>query len=95
MIALELTFKKNFLPEDRLWLFGSRADLTKKGGDIDLHIETFAKNLDQAFEMKMRFLSDFKAIIGEQKIDLVLNMIEYPHPLLIHKVALEEGVRII
>ncbi len=95
MIALEVNFKLHFLPEDRLWLFGSRADLTCKGGDIDLYVETYAKTVDDAATMKGNFLFDLKSEIGEQKIDLVLNMINHPYPLFIHQVALEEGVRII
>ena len=95
MIALEMTFKQNFLPEDRLWLFGSRSDLTRKGGDVDLYVETYAKTVDEVVEMKGNFLYNLNNAIGEQKIDLVLNMINHSYPLLIHQVALEEGVRII
>jgi aminoglycoside 6'-N-acetyltransferase len=95
MIALEVTFKQNFLPKDRLWLFGSRADLSRKGGDIDLYVETYATTLNEAVDMKGKFLYDLKNKIGEQKIDLVLNIINHPYPLLIHQVALKEGVRII
>ncbi|MDX2050728.1 MAG: GNAT family N-acetyltransferase, partial [Rickettsiaceae bacterium] len=75
MIALETVFKQVFLPNDRLWVFGSRADLTKKGGDIDLYVETYAKTIDDAVEMKSKYIIRLEDIIGEQKIDLVLNMI--------------------
>ena len=34
--AICSAFKSCFLENDRLWVFGSRADLNKKGGDIDL-----------------------------------------------------------
>lgn len=93
--ALEFCFRKHFLQADRLWLFGSRADLAKKGGDIDLYIETYAKSIDEAMKIKLGFLIEFEELIGEQKIDVVLNMINFPHPLPIHEVALTEGVRII
>ena len=33
-------FKTIFSDTDELWLFGSRVDLTKKVGDIDLFIRT-------------------------------------------------------
>lgn len=39
-IAIISEFKKSFSPDDHLWLFGSRVDDTKKGGDIDLYVQT-------------------------------------------------------
>lgn len=36
-------FLQNFGKNDHLWLFGSRVNDTKKGGDIDLYIETEEK----------------------------------------------------
>ena len=93
--ALELCFKDNFLPEDRLWVFGSRADLNQKGGDIDLYIETYAPTGEGAIKMQLAFLADFEDMIGEQKIDVVLNMLNFPYHLPIHAVALMEGVRIV
>ncbi len=93
--ALERCFKKHFLHEDRLWLFGSRADLAKKGGDIDLYVETYAKNVDLAIKIKSDFLNELEELIGEQKIDVVINMMLNPYPLPIHEIAKTKGVRII
>lgn len=65
---------KNIFPHAKLYLFGSRTDDTKKGGDIDLYIET---NSDKYSYSK---LLDFNALvqedIGEQKIDIVVNKID-------------------
>lgn len=54
-----------------VFLFGSRVDDSKKGGDIDL----FIRMADKAglFEKKIRFLARLKRQIGEQKIDVVFN----------------------
>ncbi|MBS0271806.1 MAG: nucleotidyltransferase domain-containing protein [Proteobacteria bacterium] len=38
--AILETFESIFAPEDHIWLFGSRVDETRKGGDIDLLIES-------------------------------------------------------
>lgn len=95
LVALKFCFAKHFLDTDRLWLLGSRADLSKKGGDIDLYVETYAVSVESATKMRSHFLSEFEEMIGEQKIDLVLNMMHYPYPLPIHVVAITEGVRII
>jgi predicted nucleotidyltransferase len=55
-----------------LWLFGSRVDDSKRGGDIDLLIvvETEAQ-LAAAQKLEIRLLVLLKEKIGEQKIDLV------------------------
>ena len=37
------TFKRYFHTNDHLWLFGSRADVNKRGGDIDFYVETHDK----------------------------------------------------
>ncbi len=52
----------------KIFLFGSRADDTKKGGDIDLLI--FSNNLSQknAADVRWRLWEQ----IGEQKIDIVI-----------------------
>ncbi len=38
--AIKRAFKNIFSESDHIWLFGSRVDDAKKGGDIDLYIET-------------------------------------------------------
>jgi predicted nucleotidyltransferase len=60
-----------FGQEAQVFLFGSRVDDLKKGGDIDL----FIKIADQSdlFAKKIRFLARIKKILGEQKIDVVFN----------------------
>jgi len=54
-----------------IYLFGSRVDDTKKGGDIDLYIEIEDKS--GLFEKKIKFLSKLKQKIEDQRIDLVFN----------------------
>ena len=93
--ALIALFKRYFLSNDRLWLFGSRANLSRKGGDIDLYVETYTETIDDAVKRKANFIWDLEQKIGEQKIDVVLNMINFPHHLPIHDVAKSEGVRMV
>lgn len=83
------------LPNDHLWLFGSRVDFSKKGGDIDLYIETNAQSVDNAVKMQSDFIINLKSKIGEQKIDVIINMFNFPHHLVIHDVARKEEVMII
>ncbi len=52
-------------------LFGSRVDDSKKGGDIDLWIQT--EHQGNLFAKKLRFLALLKQRIGDQKIDVIFN----------------------
>jgi predicted nucleotidyltransferase len=54
-----------------IYLFGSRVDDTKKGGDIDLYL--VLKEHTHLFEKKIKFLSRIKRELGEQKIDVIFN----------------------
>jgi uncharacterized protein len=56
-------------PNAQVWLFGSRVDDSKKGGDIDIAIfsEIIDKDVMQRIQVR-RFICDR---IGEQKIDIV------------------------
>jgi len=91
--AIQELFAKHFLISDHIWLFGSRANLTKHGGDIDLYIETTLPAL-QAFDKKLELYGDLCDRIGEQKIDIVINTINQPDNLVIYQVARNEGVQL-
>ena len=54
----------------RVFLFGSRVDDAKKGGDIDLYIEP--KHLSNEFEQKITLLTALQLVLGDQKIDIVI-----------------------
>jgi len=56
-----------------LYLHGSRTDDSKKGGDIDLLLLTAdTELLAELREKKFLLLVRIEALIGEQKIDLLL-----------------------
>lgn len=88
-------FKHHFSSQDELWLFGSRADNTKKGGDIDLYIETYCDDLEKLIESKKNFWCDLQKNLGEQKIDIVVKRVNTNTNLLIYKIAREEGIKLI
>jgi len=56
-------------PAAKVWLFGSRADDSKKGGDIDIGI--LSEKID--FSEKLGIKIALYEKIGEQKIDLVVS----------------------
>jgi len=53
-----------------LYLFGSRVDDARKGGDIDLYVDT--ENREHMGEKRIEFLTRIKREIGDQRIDLVV-----------------------
>ena len=83
--------KKIFGDNIRLWIFGSRADLKAKGGDIDIYIEV--ENYKDIFNKKLDFLVELDEKIGEQKVDLIIKPLNSND--LISKEAKQTGVRLI
>lgn len=69
--------KKGFLtffsPLDHLWIFGSRVDDTKKGGDIDLFIEAQLNDPEEALRRRTNFWIYLQEKLGEQKIDIIIK----------------------
>jgi hypothetical protein len=70
LLALKKHIKKTPI---ELYLYGSRTQLEKKGGDIDLLV-LFDSLEDKMTILKIKhvILSDMKKNIGDQKIDLFL-----------------------
>lgn len=57
---------REFAPDARIWLFGSRADDARRGGDIDLYVETRHPEL----------LRELRCRIGiEEALDLHVDLI--------------------
>ncbi len=73
ILIIKESFKKHFVNGDVLWLFGSRADDSQRGGDIDLFIETQENEYSVVSKRKSAFWIDLQNKLGEQKIDIVLN----------------------
>ncbi|MCX6075110.1 MAG: nucleotidyltransferase domain-containing protein [Campylobacterales bacterium] len=78
-----------FFQNGEIYLFGSRVDDSKKGGDIDLYL--VLKEHSNLFEKKIKFLSRIKRELGEQKIDIVFNT---DSSRLIEKEALQWGIKL-
>ena len=74
--------------EARLYLFGSRVDESKRGGDIDLLV--VSKKLTKKDLRHLR-LAFFK-IFGEQKMDILLDDGTFSDPF--HKIIFEKAIRL-
>ena len=60
---------KDLSNDAKLFLFGSRVDNTKRGGDIDLLILSDSLNRKDVRKVRVEFFKHF----GEQKFDIVLD----------------------
>jgi len=67
-VALEV-----FGSDIMIWIFGSRTDLNKKGGDIDIYIEIKDFDIEKVAKKKIEFLIRLEDKIGEQKVDVVVS----------------------
>ena len=70
--AIVESVRESYGPDAKVWLFGSRVDDTKRGGDIDLLVAAKAEP-GQGVRQKLRALGLIQRKIGEQKIDLVVT----------------------
>lgn len=70
--AINRIAKKYFDNDAEVFLFGSRTNDAKKGGDIDLFLKVSRQEL-MSLNRKVLFLSELKRNIGERKIDLVFD----------------------
>ncbi len=89
--AIKETFLDIF-SKGEIYLFGSRVDASKRGGDIDLYIVLEEKlPISTLFNKKIDFLVELKSKIGEQKIDVLISK-DKNRP--IEQEALKNGVKL-
>jgi predicted nucleotidyltransferase len=86
--AIKQAVQTIFGTGSEVFLFGSRLDDAKRGGDIDLYIKPQIGN-DLAHKIKFQVLLEQR--IGEQKIDVILATNENR---LIEQQAMNSGVKL-
>ncbi len=82
--------KSIFGKNSKVYLFGSRTDDKKRGGDIDLLIE--CDEYHNNFSNELTFLSLLKRSIGQQKIDTIIKTTDVEDNRVIVSQALETGI---
>ena len=75
-----------------VWLFGSRADDAKRGGDIDLLVLPGQDEADRLFDRKIRMLTKLERLLGERKVDVVIETPDDTRPIV--AIAHATGVQI-
>lgn len=76
-----------------VWLFGSRADDSKRGGDIDLLVCPSGDEVDKLWERKIRMLTRLERLLGERKVDVVVEEPGDTRPIV--SIARSTGVRML
>lgn len=65
--TIRQTARQNFGAEASVWLFGSRVDNARRGGDVDLYIESTQKNT---------LMSELRCkVVLEDSLDLHVDLI--------------------
>ncbi|MET3109518.1 putative nucleotidyltransferase [Oxalobacteraceae bacterium GrIS 2.11] len=68
-----------------VWLFGSRANDMKRGGDVDIYVESSSSDLMQKIKCQSQLMDLF-----DLNVDLIVGNGSKP----IHRIAKETGVRL-
>lgn len=90
--TLKQAAKENFGDDVQLRLFGSRADDKRRGGDIDLLLDTGLTDPAQIAKAHTRFLLSVYARMGEQKLDVLIDFPGRQSRAPIFDVARQEGI---
>jgi predicted nucleotidyltransferase len=86
--------REAFGADSTIFLFGSRADDARRGGDIDLLVETGKNGHAAIFEAQLRFLARVKLALGEQKIDVLVDYPDRKNRPEILRIARAQGVQL-
>ena len=84
--------RKHFGESAIVYLFGSRVDDARRGGDIDLFIDVPDIVRDRSAQVA-RYAAQLQRSLGEQRIDIIVRD-GSTHPLPIHEMARRTGVRL-
>jgi len=79
---------KNLSSDASLYLFGSRVDDKKRGGDIDLLVVSKNFTKQQLRKFRIEFFKEF----GEQKLDIIVDDGSFKNPF--HKLIYQKAIRL-
>ena len=85
-----------FGEDAEIWLFGSRADDKKRGGDYDFFIETSLDDADKIISRKIDLLTELQGTypFEDEKIDIIVKRRFSPFEMPIYEIVKHEGVRL-
>ncbi|UZR28754.1 nucleotidyltransferase domain-containing protein [Methylococcus mesophilus] len=79
-----------------VWLFGSRVDDSKKGGDYDFLIETSLKQPDAIIEQKIALIAELQSAVPfeDEEIDLIVKRRNSSFDIPIYSIAKKDGIKL-
>ncbi len=92
--AIRTAVAETFGEDATIWLFGSRVDDNKRGGDIDLLIETKVLDVTTIVRSELAFLTKLQMKLGEQRIDVLVDYPSRQYTTPIFAIAKQLGVRL-
>jgi uncharacterized protein len=79
----------------RVVLFGSRADDARRGGDVDLLVETPPlSNADEVVRLRDRFTAQLYRRLGERRIDILMSVQGLPDDRPVVAAARRDGIEL-
>ena len=91
--AIEQAARQHLLPGSRIRLFGSRLDVHRRGGDIDLLIEPpIALAPVELVEQRNGFIAQLYRLLGERRINVVIAPLGLADERPIVAVASRDGI---
>lgn len=76
----------------QVWLFGSRVDDSRRGGDIDLLVHPGPEEMNNLLHKKIRLLGQLERALGERKINIVIEHYDDSRPII--RIAHQAGIRL-
>ncbi|MEY3123231.1 MAG: hypothetical protein RI993_2056 [Pseudomonadota bacterium] len=93
-LSIAKALARRYFGEDvKLWLFGSRVDGEKKGGDCDFLIETSLANPDEIISSMITQLQSSDPF-EDEKIDIIVKRRQSSFDMPIYHIAKQEGVQL-
>jgi uncharacterized protein len=93
--AIAQAAREAFTPGTAVFLFGSRVDDSKRGGDIDLLVEIPQDMLPaELVRRRTRFVSRIYRLLDEQRIDVVIATQDQQDSRAVVAAAKREGLRV-
>ncbi len=89
-MAIHRLVKASLGSDSEVWLFGSRSDDAKRGGDVDLYVET---RKPCELSKKLRLMTKIQLLVGLRKVDVIVKSDSSPDRA-IYATAKSEGVQL-
>ncbi|MBN4079372.1 nucleotidyltransferase domain-containing protein [Beggiatoa alba] len=90
--AIQRATTEVFGTQASVWLFGSRVDDNKRGGDIDLLVQPEGASAREILLRKIRFLTKLERLLGERKVDVVIEAPDDQRPIV--RIAHKQGIQL-